>query len=298
MTRIFPKTSIAGLIVLLSLFFQAPNALSQDSRPFLWKVQSKTATAYLLGSIHFLKKEAYPLNRKMEEAFDRSDFLVVEANIDDVGQVDPQSLAEKALYLDEETLKNHVSGATYELVKKRMGGLGLPPEFIDKQKPWFLALTLTTIEYLKLGLDPNYGIDKYFLSKAQGKKKVIELESLAYQINLLSRLSDQDQERFLLLTLMDMDALGKEMDPLLQAWKSGDAGGLERIMTQSMTPDGSLSSIYEILIYDRNKKMVPKIEDLLKNSETYFVVVGAAHLVGKRGIIEILRTRGYVVEQM
>ena len=68
--------------------------------------------------------------------------------------------------------------------------------------------------------------------------------------------------------------------------------------TRSMTGDRRLSSIYEILIYDRNRKMVSKIEDFLKTKETYFVIVGAGHLIGGQGIVEILKAKGYTVEQL
>ncbi len=156
-----------------------------------------------------MKKENYPLNRKIDDAFDKSDVLVVEANVNDVSQIDLQKLMEKALYQDGDTLERHLSPETYELIKKEWA-LGIPLELIQQQKPWFLASTLTALQLAKLGFDPNYGIDKYFLSKAQGRKKILELESLDYQINLLSGLSDNDQELFLLYTLKDLSRLDQE----------------------------------------------------------------------------------------
>lgn len=62
--------------------------------------------------------------------------------------------------------------------------------------------------------------------------------------------------------------------------------------------DKKMNSIYEKLIYERNRNMVSKIEEFLRTKETYFVVVGAGHLVGKKGIIEMLRGKGYPVEQL
>ena len=156
----------------------------------------------------------------------------------------------------------------------------------------------TSVEFLKLGFDPNYGIDKYFLSKADGKKRILELESLDYQINLLSNFNDHDQELFLLLALKDANTQSQEVKELLQAWTSGDVKGLERIMTKSIDEDKRLSSIYEILINDRNKNMASKIADFLKMKESCFVIVGAGHLVGNKGIVEILKAKGYRVEQM
>ena len=289
--------SIFSILIVLGLSVLAQDSLSQLKKNFLWKVQSKTNTVYVLGSIHYLKKEMYPLDEKIENAFDQSDILVVEANISDIKKVDIQKLIGSAFYPENETLEKNVPTETYELVKKELDGLGLPLELINKQKPWFLAFTLVSIEILKLGFDPNYGIDKYFLSKAT-RKKIFELESFDYQIDLFSKLSDKDQELFLLYTLKDLNVLKQELDRLIQAWTSGDTKGVESIITRSLEEDKRLAPIYEKLIYERNRNMASKIEDYLKTKETYFVIVGAGHLVGNQGIIEILKGKGFLVEQL
>jgi len=274
------------------------DALPQSQKNFLWRIQSKTNTVYVLGSLHLSKKEIYPLNQKIESAFDQSNVLAVEANINDIKKIDIQKLMESAFYPGNDTLEKHVSPETHEWVRKETSGLGIPIELINKQKPWFLSMTLVALETLKLGLDPNLGIDKYFLSKAEGKKKILELESLDYQINLLSNLSDKDQELFLVYTLRDLKIMEQEVNKLIQTWSSGDTKGMESILTRSASEDKSLSPIFEKLIYERNRKMVLKIEDFLGTKETYFIIVGAGHLVGDQGIIEILRGKGYIVEQL
>jgi hypothetical protein len=296
--KIVNSLLIFVFIFLFNSFISVQNAISNTKKNFLWKVQSKTNTLYILGSIHSLKKEMYPLNKKIEDSFDKSDVLVVEANINDIGQIDIQRLLETAFYSGNETLEKHVSRETYELVKKEFGGLGVPLELINKQKPWFLALTLTSLELLKLGFDPNYGIDIYFLSKATGGKKIKELESIDYQINLFSKFSDDDQELFLLYTLKDINVLGRELDKLMEAWTSGDTKSMESIISKSITEDRKMSLIYEKIIYERNRNMAARIEELLKTKETHFVIVGAGHLIGNKGIIEILRGKGYDVEQL
>ncbi len=290
---------IVLILVLLGLSVGAENGLSLDSKNFLWKVRSTTNTVYLLGSIHLFKKEMYPLDRRIEEAFDRSDCVAVEANVNALDiKMDLQKLLEKAVYLDEDTLEEHVSKGTYELVRKRAEELGLPLELLARQKPWFLGLMFSSVGFLKLGFDPHSGIDLYFLRKAAGKKTILELESLDYQMDLLSGFNDRDQELFLLMSLRELDTLGKDVDRFLRVWASGDVKGLEEMMTRSMTEGSRLSPIYDALIYNRNRTMVSKIEGYLRTKETYFVIVGAGHLIGERGIVESLRKKGYSVEQM
>ena len=285
------------LIFAFSLLF-IQDVLSQSQKSFLWKIQSETNTVYLLGSLHFARKEIYPLRQRIENAFDQSDFLVVEANVNDIGKADFQKLMGSAIYPADDTLEKHLSTETYERVKKEMGGLGIPVELINKQKPWFLSMTMVALESLKLGFDPNYGIDKYFLKKAEGKKKILELESLDYQIGLFSNFSDKEQELLLIYTFKDLTIMEQELDKLTQAWTTGDTKGMESILTKSLLEDKRLSSIYEKLVYERNKQMVLTIENFLKTKKTYFVIVGAGHLVGKEGIIELLKTSGYRVEQL
>ena len=285
------------ILFLLDASLYAHNAAAQNQKTFMWKVQSKTSTVYVLGSVHFMKKEVYPLNNKIEDAFEKSSILAVEANINDAAKLDLQKLLTSAFYPGDETLEKHVAKETYELLKKETAPLGMPVELIRKQKPWFLAMTLESIELMKLGFNPQYGIDNHFLKKAAGKKKIMELESLDYQINLLSGFSDEEQELFLLHTLKDFKTINKEIDKLMQAWLTGDVKGIEAIASR-INGDKRLAKIHEKLYYERNSAMTSKIEEFLKTNEKYFVVVGAGHLVGNKGIIELLKRKGYLAEQI
>ncbi len=283
------------LIHLLSPSY-AENTSSQ--RGFLWKVQSKTNTAYIVGSIHAYKSELFPLHEKMEEAFERSDTLAVEANINEIKPESIITIIDRAFYQDGTTLEDHLSKNTFNSISKRLNELGLPFELFKNAKPWFIALTLTSVELHKYGLDPEYGIDKYFIRKAENKKKIVELESIDYQINLLNSFSDSEQELFLVSTLRDLDLLKGEINEILKAWNTGDTKTMELFVSKSLHDNPKMRSIYEKLIFDRNRNIALKIEGYLKTNERYFIVIGAAHLVGKDGIIEILKKKGYLVEQL
>ena len=272
--------------------------VSPSQKGFLWKVQSKTNTAYIAGSIHAYKSELFPLSKNMEDAFDKSDVLAVEANINEIKPESIMTMINGAFYQDSSTLENHLSKETYEMTVKKLNELGLPLELFKNIKPWVIALTLTSVELQKLGLDPEHGIDKYFLKKAENKKKIKELESIDYQVNLLNSFSDAEQELFLVSAFSDLELLKGEINEILKAWNAGDTKTMESFVSKSLQDDLRMLPIYEKLIFDRNKNMASKIEGYLKTKEHYFVVVGAAHLVGKDGIIEILKKKGYVVEQL
>jgi uncharacterized protein YbaP (TraB family) len=262
---------------------------------FLWTVRSEKGVAHLLGSIHLLKKEMYPLDRRIEEAFAGSSVLAVET---DIGVREKEKLEkfilENAMYPEGDALEKHVSRETYDLVRRKLHPLG--PR-VDRMKPWALALTAATIEYMKMGLDPEYGIDRYFLEKAEGKKKVVELEDYGYVVHLLEGLPDGIQDLFLFYTLTDLAMLGEEAGKILSYWSAGDVKGMETVVYRSRDEYPKLRPVYDLLVTRRNRTMTEKIEAYLRKGEAVFIVVGAAHLVGKDGILERLKVKGYKVEQ-
>lgn len=295
------KKTISFLLLFIILFLLSSVHAANNSssrKGFLWKVQSKTNITYVAGSIHAYKSELFPLPKNMEDAFDKSDVLAVEANINEIKPESIMTMINGAFYQDGSTLENHLSKETYEMTIKKLNELGLPLELFKNIKPWVIALTLTSVELQKLGLDPEHGIDKYFLKKAENKKKIVELESIDYQINLLNSFSDAEQELFLVSAFSDLELLKGEINEILKAWNAGDTKTMESFVSKSLQDDARMLPIYEKLIFERNKNMASKIEGYLKTEEHYFVVVGAAHLVGKDGIIEILKRKGYLVEQL
>jgi len=165
------------------------------------------------------------------------------------------------------------------------------------QKPWFLALSFQAMELVRLGYSPEHGVDYHFLTRAQGKKRILELESLEEQLSLLSGFSDREQEQFLTYTLETLSSMDRQVGDMVRAWTSGDAQAMESILEDAVKPDPSLAPILQKLFDERNVKMISKIDGYLNSGGSYFVIVGAGHLVGKKGIVELLRSKGYVVEQ-
>ena len=167
---------------------------------------------------------------------------------------------------------------------------------MHKQKPWFLAIMIVGMELKKMGVEARYGLDNYFLTRAR-QKKILELESVDYQVQLLSGFSDRDQEWMLLSTLKDLKTVEKEFDRLYKVWRAGDTKTLESIMMKDVKEDPKLLDAYQKLLLNRNKSMVSHLDFYLNTNGIFFVVVGAGHLVGEKGIVELLRGKGYRVEQ-
>ena len=288
---------IIGLVVLcLGSPLFAQEGANPGKRNFLWKVRSETATAYLLGSIHLLKPDMYPLDRKIEEAFDRSGVLVVETNVrDGAGEERQKRMLAGALYPGDDTIRNHLSQETYDLLRRRFPELSL--DRVGRFKPWALAMTIAVLEYQKMGLNYNHGIDVYFLDKASNGKRIREIERPDSVIDMLNGFSDEHQDLFLQYTLLDLDQVREKTDRILSAWSDGDAATLETILSESIHGHPRLMPVFDALFTKRNATMAAKIEGYLKETGEFFVVVGAGHLVGEKGIVELLKRKGFPVEQ-
>jgi len=274
--------------------------LISQQKSFLWEVKTDSGSSYLLGSIHLLKKEVYPLNPVIENSFDKCGALVLEANLsgDNLAKASFAAL-QKGMYQGEDTLEKNVSAKTYRLAAEKLKAIGLTIDTFKKFKPWMLAMTVQSFQLIKMGFQAEYGIDFYFSKKAEEvKKEILELEGFEFQVNLLNSFSVKEQEDFLFSSLVESDKLEKEIDKIVNAWLFGNAKQLEEVFLDSVKKYPELEGVNKRFLDDRNVKMVEKIVQFIKEGKKCFVIVGAAHMVGKKGVVQLLKDMGYNVEQL
>jgi uncharacterized protein YbaP (TraB family) len=285
-----------GFAVLTALLATLQEPHAQD-KSFLWKVQSDKNIIYILGSIHYLKKENFPLKKTIENVFSGAKKVVLEIDLKTATPEKVQQITlEKGLYRDGTTLQQNIDPETYTLVARRAKELGVEPRAMTSLKPWLVAMTLTSLKLQKLGFDSSYGVDRYLAERAKTSGKMTGgLETLEFQIGLLDQLSPRDQEAMLRQGLKDLDLLDQSVAPVVQSWIRGDVDSLEELLLGGMR---EYPELYQKLIVERNRRWLPQIEKLVGQNENVLLVVGAAHLVGKDGVIESLKARGYAVEQM
>ncbi len=290
------KTRLSFLNYLLLSLFVFNDVHAENDQAFFWQVTSERATVYLMGSIHFADKSFYPLRSEIEVAFQRSDVLVVELDItktDD--RVYNQLLAQRGMYKNGGTIKDVLSEETWRQLRQRLRHLNVSYDSVKNYKPGVMVLTLSAIQVMQMGFDPTLGIDVYFLSKA-GQKKIIELESLEQQLNLF--LDIPNGELLLKESLYSLDDADIMMAEMVRYWKTGDEKKMsKRLFEDALNDYPAFSEIYDQLFYDRNASMTQKIEAMLKQPGSYFVVVGSGHLIGDKGIVSALRESGYGVER-
>ena len=272
-------------------------SFAQDSaKSCLWSVQSETNTIYLLGSLHVLKPDAYPLATAIENAYAASQKIVFETDL--AAMADPavqMKMLTAGLYPEGQSLFQNLSAGTRQMLEKKIAELGLPAESFARFKPWFMAVTLGMLELQRMGFNPAYGIDMYFYGKAKQNEKTIgSLEPIDYQLDLLSNMNAQNQNSFLEQTLKDLELVTELAEDMVKFWQAGESDKLFRLLFKSFKDH---PQIYDRLLVQRNQKWVTQIQALLQEADTTLVIVGAGHLVGPDSVVALLEKKGYTVNQ-
>jgi uncharacterized protein YbaP (TraB family) len=289
------RQRLAAAVVAL-LLVAAP-LQAQTGRNFMWKVEAEGGSvAYLLGSLHVLTAEWYPLNATINKAFADSNVLVEEVDLDETN--DPTNMMAalaKAMLPDGRTLDQVVSPDVFAEVKRRAEQTGMPMMALQRMKPWLVAITLMAPTLQAAGFKAELGVDRHFYDRAVARNmKRQALETIAYQLESLDSLSPKLQEEMLKATMEDLDTEVANVKEMAQAWAFGNVAALEKMTLAAMKES---TELYTRLLVERNNNWIPHVETCLKTNAGCFIVVGAAHLVGPDGLPTLLQKKGYKVTQ-
>jgi uncharacterized protein YbaP (TraB family) len=274
-------------------------APAASERAFLWEVKSaQGGTAYVVGSIHLGRPGELSFPASMEEAFTRSDALVVEV---DVGAVDAAALqrfiVEQGMLPPNQRLSERLDPETAKLLGPAAERVGLPVAGLERMRPWVVAVTLSVMELQRAGYQAGLGVDRVFLDRARGAKEIVELESAEAQLRMLSSLPEPLQDAMLRDQLRRSEQFTRGLEQITQAWKAGDAEGMAALVFKDLA-DPEIRPVYEKLFYERNVRMAQALEGMLAKPRTWFVVVGAGHVVGPQGVVALLEKQGHQVRQL
>jgi uncharacterized protein YbaP (TraB family) len=294
---------VLGIIFLLAFFFTASfclqaktTAVQQASKSCLWTVDTPSSKIDLLGSLHLLKPDDYPLSASINNAYAESQMLVFETDIEAMQQpATLQRIQQLGLYPKGENLLQDLDAHTRRRFEKKLADLGLPLEIYVRFKPWLVATDLAVQVLQKLGFNQIYGVDVYFFNKAKADGKQIGfLEPVEFQINLFGKMDKQAQNNFLSQTLDDLEVINELAGDLVKSWKAGDGDKLHELLYKSFK---DYPNLYDRLLIQRNKKWVKQIEGMLRENKNVLFVVGAGHLVGPESVVDLLQKKGYRVKQ-
>jgi uncharacterized protein YbaP (TraB family) len=274
------------------LWAAAAAAGADDAHHIFWEVKGKHNTVYLLGSVHMLKAADSALPPEALRAYADSKLLVMELDLNGAGA---ESLLESDASLETlpegQTLADAIGPQLYAQLLARAQPLGLAPELLEHFQPWFAALMLQQMELAKSGFDAAAGVDEQFALLAQGDHKpIIGLETMQEQLGFFAHLSAEQQREFLRSTLQQTDGGESDTEAVVRAWQRGDTVKLEQLLREG-TQDSP--ELYRLLTTDRNRRWLPKITALLAGDDNCLVIVGALHLIGHDGLVELLQRQGF-----
>jgi hypothetical protein len=265
------------------------------AKTMLFRVRAPSggATVYLLGSVHLLP-EASTLPAVVDSAFAKAGVVAFETSLDSLQMRAPELLA-RAQFQNGATLRSTLSPAGAAKADSLLQTYGITLDRVNQFKPWFVYLVMTQLVLSKADFKAEYGVDMQLNARAkQANKPIVGLEAVDFQLGLFDSISPADQER-MLIESDPPDSSVKQLRLIKDAWASGDAARLDSLINAEASYSASSLAT---LVTNRNKNWIPKIEQMLKGKSDALVVVGAAHLVGKEGVVELLKAKGYSVEQM
>ncbi len=275
------------------LFLISFTAYTQSS---VWKVEGNDTEFYIGGSIHILRNQDYPLPDEFYEAYENSDILTTELDINEMNN--PQNamkMQQKLMFQDGKTLSSVLSENVYNKLDSVGKTLGLNIKMMDKFKPSMVIITLTFQSLQKLGVT-SQGVDAHFTDKAtRDEKSLLFLETFDEQLGFLESMGEGNEDEFVLYSIEDIKNNEDEFIDMIEDWKSGRQ---ELILDQMKDFKQNYPDIYETLLVKRNNNWMSHLEDYLKTPEVEFVIVGAAHLVGSEGVLNKLKQKGFKVSQL
>ena len=284
------RALLGSLVALLPLLAAAD--------PAAWRLAGRNGgEVALLGSIHVLRDSDYPLPATVDALYARADDLVMELDLDDLDASVLQSgLLAASVLPPGKTLRDVLDPEVYRLTEQHVGAAGLPIAALERVEPWFIAIVLLDEGLRRQGFRADLGLEQYVLGKARKDRKAIAgLESLQAQVAIFDGLSAPTQQALLEQTLREIDSADRTLEELADAWRDGR---LDELTDQLIGEFDDFPGLYDSLITDRNRRWVPEIERLLGDGRRHLVIVGAVHLVGKDGVIELLRARGHPAERV
>ncbi|MGO9994073.1 MAG: TraB/GumN family protein [Steroidobacteraceae bacterium] len=257
----------------------------------LWALHGKHNTVYLLGSIHVLRAQDYPLAPAVLQAYADAKALLMEVNLEDIDSAEVQSeMLASAMLPEGSTLPSILGPQRYAHATSLAHEVGVDLSSFDQFAPWFAAEAISQLQLMELGFQPQSGVEMYFLERARSDgKSIAGLETVHDQIALFEGLSMNEQSEYLVSSLEQAHELPKEVDDMVRAWQRGDTAWFESQLKSELGRDPAL---YQSVLAARNRKWIPKIEALLSDDKNYLVIVGTGHLVGRNSVIELLKKDG------
>lgn len=253
----------------------------------LWKVEGESIqTSYVFGTFHLLPQEDYFLKESVVAAFNDSELIVMELDMDDATL--QKRMMNRATMTDGTTLDKYINPEEQEKLEEILSDdMGMGFEQVNSMKPFVVASML--IPSFIEGVPASYEASLLQLAFDQDKE-VRGLETVEEQIETFDKIPYESQVEDLLAMLNDKTTMMLLFDELIQAYKDEDINEIYRLTKTYMNGKEEL----QVMVTDRNRSWIDKIGEISSGHKTFYAV-GAAHLGGRHGLIHLLKAEGLQV---
>jgi uncharacterized protein YbaP (TraB family) len=290
------------IVVFFSLLLLAFGPAVAAERGALYKVTANGHTLHLFGTIHLGRPDFYPLEPRIRAAVAAAPTLALEVDLDRDPAAVVASVQQHGMFAQGSAGYAGLAPERRARIESGLRKSGLDPARVVQLKPWVVGTILAVVEATKLGYQIELGMDKHLATLARsGATKVTELESVQFQSALFNRVPDEQQWRMLeeMLEMIESGRAARETRELVDAYNSADHAALEAIVKRIDTDPGPTAKFTrELLLDERNGPMADKLVAMLEREHNAVAAVGVLHLIGKRGLPELLRARGFTVERV
>ncbi len=281
---------LAGTLMLTVLVVPAA------AEPAIWHLMDEDSDIYIFGTVHILRPEMEWQSPEMAAAFANADTIWFEAPaVDPDAQLETiQLITRYGLNEPGNPLSAQLSEEAQALLEEIVSGLGIGAGTLEGMRPWLAAMTMSLSYIQSQGYDPTSGVDYVLWQEASADgKDIAYFETLEQQVRFLADLPSEIEVAYLEQMLRDFEDAGDQLDRLVTAWESGDIATIDAVMngeTREAAPE-----VHETLLVGRNRNWIQTIKETLEGSGSHFMAVGAAHIAGPQGVVELLRAEGFEI---
>jgi uncharacterized protein len=307
---ILPLFSFLGLVAPVVSKAQAPAAVATQSprdetartlneKSLLWEVSGKNlkTVSYVFGTIHIIPKDDFSLSAAARAALEKTKGITFEIDMKEMNNPFAiLGLMGKMMMKDREKLSGLLSPEDYAVVKHHFDSIKMPLQMLERMKPMFLSVLVDADGAQLQGENANMVSYEMELMKiAEGKNiESAGLETVEFQMSMFDSIPYKAQAEMLVKSVKSKSEKADDgFQELVKIYKSEDIEG----MASSISDPGQseLSGFETLILTNRNKSWIPIMQKMMTAKPTFFAV-GAAHLGGKTGVLELLRREGYTVK--
>ncbi|MGV6820798.1 MAG: TraB/GumN family protein [Parvularcula sp.] len=265
----------------------------------VWKTGDEDTTIYLMGTIHILNPEITWKNETIENAWEAADTVFFEADVTSPDAMNAAAalITQHGLNPPGVTLSSYFTEKERTQINEMLASLNITLEMLNPLRPWLAGVQVGNLAIASIGGSPESGIEMILSAEADKAAKTKRyFETLEEQITILADGDDKDQARLLLDGMKDLKDPEAFFAELIGAWYHGDDTALDALLVDAMD---DAPNVAEALLFNRNKNWANQLDAVIRNEPgTFFVAVGAAHLVGGKSVQHQLSAHGYKTERL